>query len=65
MGDRHTQYVDRELTIPVNIVKGAMTPITIPAVGVNLKSVPMETAAKSNCDAPYSDEASPATCVLD
>jgi hypothetical protein len=44
----HTQYVDRELTMPVNIVKGAMTPMTIPAVGVKLKSVPMETAARSN-----------------
>ena len=59
----HTQYVDNELTMPVNTVKAAITPITVPVVGVYVKSEPIDTAANSNCDAPYSEEAMPATCV--
>jgi hypothetical protein len=41
-----------------------MTPTTVPVVGVYVKSEPMDTAANINWDAPYSEDAIPATLVL-
>lgn len=51
--------------MPVNTVRAAITPITVPVFGVKVKSEPIETAANSSCDAPYSEEATAEIWVLD